>query len=159
MISKAIVSYARISPRKVRYVIDQIRKKNVPQAWAILSGSPRRASGIVRKLLNQAVDAAEKNSQIPAQDLVVSRVLADGGPTMYRYRAATMGRANIIRKRTSHITLELDLAKHAVNRPAAQPPAKQAAPKKGTEPKAPAAPAAKKPVRKASAGKKTAGAR
>ena len=78
---------------------------------------------------------------------------------MYRYRAGTMGRANIIRKRTSHITLELDLAKHAVNRPAAQPQAKQAAPKKGTEPKAPAAPAAKKPVRKASAGKKTAGAR
>lgn len=159
MISKATVSYARISPRKVRYVIDQIRRKDVPQAWAILSGSPRRASGIVRKLLDQAVDAAEKNSQIPAQDLVVSKVLADGGPTMYRYRAATMGRANIIRKRTSHITLELDLAKHAVNRPAAKPPAKRSASKKGPELKGPAAGAVRKPVRKTQAGKKTSGAR
>lgn len=121
MISKASVSFVRISPRKVRYVIDLIRRKPVPQAHAILNGSPRRASGIVRKLLDQAVDAAQRNSQLSAKDLVVSKVLADGGPTMKRFRAATMGRANQIKKRTSHIQLELDLAKRGVVIPAKTP--------------------------------------
>lgn len=109
MISQARASFVRITPRKVRYVIDLIRSKNVPQAHAILNGSPRRASEIIRKLLNQAVDAAQKNSQINSADLLVSKVLADGGPSMKRFRAASMGRASVIRKRTSHILLELDL--------------------------------------------------
>jgi large subunit ribosomal protein L22 len=113
MISKASVKFVRISPRKVRYVIDQIRRKSVLQAQAILNGSPRRAGEIVRKLLNQAVDAAQKNSQVSAESLVVSTVMADGGPTMKRFRAASMGRASVIRKRTSHIYLELGLARGA----------------------------------------------
>ncbi len=111
MISKASASFVRISPRKVRYVIDLIRKKPVDQAQAILNGSPRRAGEILRKLLNQALDAAEKNSQVHAKDLIISKVLADGGPSMKRFRAATMGRANRIKKRTSHIQIELDLGK------------------------------------------------
>ena len=111
MISRASVSFVHISPRKVRYVIDLIRAKSVPDAQAILNGSPRRGAEIVRKLLNQAVDAAAKNSQLNAQDLVISKVLADGGPSMKRFRAATMGRANRIKKRTSHIQIELDLSK------------------------------------------------
>ena len=125
MISKASVSFSRISPRKVRYVIDLIRAKSVPQAQAILNGSPRRAGGIVSKLLKQAVDAAEKNSQIPAARLVVSKVLADGGPSMKRFRAASMGRASKIKKRTSHISIELDtLKKEPV--PAMPPPRRTA---------------------------------
>ncbi len=119
MISKASVSFIRIAPRKVRYVIDLIRKKKINEAHAILNGSPRRAADIVRKLLNQAVDAAEKNSQVPASNLMVSKVLADGGPSMKRFRAASMGRASVILKRTSHITLELDLVKKGVVTPAA----------------------------------------
>ena len=114
MISKASVNHVRISPRKVRYVIDLIRAKSVPQAQAILNGSPRRAREIVQKLLNQALDAAQKNSQVNAKDLMVSKILADGGPSMKRFRAATMGRANRIKKRTSHIQLELALTKKAV---------------------------------------------
>lgn len=109
MISKASVKFVRISPRKVRYVIDQIRSKTVSQAQAILAGSPRRAGEIVQKLLNQAVDAAQKNSQVSSENLIVSSVMADGGPTMKRFRAASMGRASVIRKRTSHIHLELGL--------------------------------------------------
>jgi large subunit ribosomal protein L22 len=109
MISKASAMFVRISPRKVRYVIDQIRKKSVMQAQGILSGSPRRAGEIIRKLLDQAVDAATKNSKVPAKDLVVSSVMADGGPMMKRFRAASMGRASQIKKRTSHIYLELDV--------------------------------------------------
>ncbi len=111
MIAKASLQFVRISPRKVRYVIDLIRKKSVSQAHGILNGSPRRAGEIVRKLLNQAVDAAERNSHVNGQNLFVSKVTADGGPTMKRFRAATMGRASVIRKRTSHICLELDLLK------------------------------------------------
>ena len=111
MISVARADYVRISPRKVRYVIDLIRDKSVPQAQAVLSGSPRRAGGIIQKLLNQALDAAKRNSQIDAKSLYVSKVLADGGPTMKRHRAMSMGRAGVIRKRTSHLIIELDLLK------------------------------------------------
>ena len=130
MISKASATFVRISPRKVRYVIDLIRAKSVPQAQSILAGSPRRAGGIVKKLLDQAVNAAERNSQLHAQDLVVSKVLADGGPSMKRFRAATMGRANRIKKRTSHIQLELDLSKQH-----AAPGAKTTAKSASAEPK------------------------
>ncbi len=111
MISFAKASFVRISPRKVRYVIDLIRKKSVAEAQQILNGSPRRAGLIINNLLNQALDSAQKNSQISAKSLMVSCVMADGGPTMKRFRAATMGRGMTIRKRTSHIYLELDLAK------------------------------------------------
>lgn len=151
MISKASVSFVRISPRKVRYVIDLIRRKSVPQAHAILNGSPRRASGIVRKLLDQAVDAAHRNSQLSAKDLVVSKVLADGGPTMKRFRAATMGRANQIKKRTSHIQLELDLAKRGVMNPAKTAP--KTAPKRTEAPSTPAK-ASKKSILKKMVGAK-----
>ena len=127
MISRASVQFIRISPRKVRYVIDLIRKKSVSQAQAILNGSPRRAGGIVRKLLNQAVDAAQKNSNASADNLFISKVLADGGSVMKRFRAASMGRASVIRKRTSHIQLELDHLKPQAASPKA--PAHKAAPK------------------------------
>ena len=128
MISKASASFVRISPRKMRYVIDMIRAKSVPQAQAILIGSPRRGGEIMKKLLDQAVDAASRNSQISAEQLIVSKVLADGGPSMKRFRAATMGRANKIKKRTSHIQIELDLAKRGVVMPAKTSPTKKAAP-------------------------------
>ncbi len=128
MISKAAVDFVRISPRKVRYVIDMIRAKTVNQAQAILNGSPRRASGIVRTLLNQAVDAAVKNSSADSGHLFISKVLADGGSTMKRFRAASMGRASVIRKRTSHIYIELDvLKKYQVAAPKVQ--VSEAAPK------------------------------
>ena len=125
MVSKASVHFVHISPRKVRYVIDLIRAKSVAQAQAILAGSPRRARDIVSKLLDQAVDAAQRNSQVAAKDLVISKILADGGPSMKRFRAATMGRANRIKKRTSHIQLELGLAKKSAVVPA-KPAAKEA---------------------------------
>ena len=140
MISKASVTFVRISPRKVRYVIDLIRKKKVSEAQGILIGSPRRAREIVMKLLNQAVDAAVKNSHADAKNLYISHVTADGGPTMHRFRAASMGRASTIRKRTSHIQLELDLVKKNLAaaspaKPAASKPAAKAAPAQKTNKK------------------------
>ncbi len=151
MISQASVKFVRISPRKVRYVIDLIRKKRVSQAQAILNGSPRRAGGILQKLLKQALDAAEKNSQVPAADLMVSKVLADGGPSMKRFRAASMGRASSIKKRTSHIYLELDLVKQ--HHGAALKPR----PKATGAPSAPAVPAKNRGVK--TMNKKTVGAK
>jgi large subunit ribosomal protein L22 len=151
MISRASVEFVRISPRKVRYVIDLIRAKSVPQAQAILNGSPRRAGDIVRKLLNQAVDAAEKNSQVAAGNLVVSKVLADGGSSMKRFRAASMGRASSFKKRTSHIQIELDLAKKVQS-------AHPVSPRRQGGAKATEAPAPKKKSAKAT-NKKTVGAK
>ena len=151
MISKASAVFVRISPRKVRYVIDLIRAKPVDQAQAILNGSPRRAGGILIKLLGQALDAAKKNSQLQARDLMVSKVLADGGPSMKRFRAATMGRANRIKKRTSHIQIELDLVKKRQN--VALKPVSKDVKTKG----APQAPVAKKENKFLN--KKTVGAR
>ncbi len=151
MISKSKATFVRIAPRKVRYVIDLIRSKSVSEAQAILSGSPRRASGIIQKLLDQALDAAQRNSQIGAKDLLVSKVLADGGPTMKRFRAATMGRANQIKKRTSHIQLELDLIKKGVM------PAKTGP--KAAVTKAIAAPKADTKAKKVTKSKKLAGAK
>ena len=146
MISKASVKFVRISPRKVRYVIDLIRKKKVADAQGILNGSPRRAGGILKKLLDQAVDAATKNSQVDARSLFVSKVTADGGPTMKRFRAASMGRASVIRKRTSHIYIELDMIG---GRPAIAPLSKEA-PKKASVKKQPesAGPASAAPKKK-----------
>lgn len=152
MISKASASFVRISPRKVRYVIDMIREKSVTQAFGILNGSPRRAREIVQKLLDAAVDAAKKNSQISAEQLKISKIMADGGPTMKRFRAASMGRGMTIRKRTSHIYLELDLTKKEAVRPTAKN-AKTSA-KKETPGAGEAKKASKKPV-----GKKLVGAK
>ena len=151
MISKASAPFVRISPRKVRYVIDLIRAKSVAQAQSILAGSPRRAGGILQKLLGQALDAAQKNSQVAPEDLIVSKVLADGGPSMKRFRAATMGRANRIKKRTSHIQIELDFAK---KRQGAAPKTVSKDVKAKTAPQAPAAKKEKKTLNK-----KTVGAR
>ena len=133
MISKATARFVRISPRKVRYVIDLLRKKSVLQANVILAGSPRRAGGIVQKLLNQAVDAAEKNSQVSPKDLTISKITADGGPSMRRFRAASMGRASIIKKRTSHIHVELELMKGATVGSAPKKPSKPFAIKQAPE--------------------------
>lgn len=154
MISKASVTFVRISPRKVRYVIDLIRKKSVPEAISILAGSPRRAGGIMQKLLKQAIDAAEKNSQVEGNRLYVSKVTADGGPTMKRFRPMSMGRAGVIRKRTSHIHLELDMAKH---QPAPVAPKSAGRPAVAKVPAAAKSAGKKAPVKKTA--KKLAGAK
>lgn len=161
MIAQASANFVRVSPRKVRYVLDHIRGKSVREAQAILHGSPRRPAGIVAKLLGQAVDAAEKNSQVKALDLKISKVLADGGPTMKRFRAMSMGRAGRIRKRTSHILLELDRISGA---PVAAPsrPVSAKTPVKKSNDKtasAKAAPAKSRGSAAHSGGRKTAGAK
>ncbi|GAB2695836.1 50S ribosomal protein L22 [Paenibacillus thermoaerophilus] len=103
--AKAHARYVRISPRKVKLVIDLIRGKAVGEAIAILRNTPRAASPIVEKLLNSAIANAEHNYSMDVNKLVVSDVYANQGPILKRIRPRSMGRADRISKRTSHITL------------------------------------------------------
>ncbi len=103
----ATLKNARISARKVKIVIDNIRGKNVNEAIAILKFTPKAASPLVEKLLKSAIANAEFNNNMDRNKLYVAEVYANQGTTMKRIRAATQGRANRIRKRTSHITIVL----------------------------------------------------
>ncbi len=108
MVARAVAKYVRMSPRKIRYVIDHLRGKSVLEAEKILVGIKKRAKYPVYKVLKSAVsNALQKN--VPLEALYISKIVADQGPIWHRYRAGTMGRAMPIRKRTSHITVELDV--------------------------------------------------
>ena len=102
-----------MSPRKVRLVVDQIRGTTVNDAYAILQFSKKAAAEPVSKTLRSAVANAQYKAQdeganLDVDDLVVKAAYVDEGPTLRRYRAAAMGRAAPIRKRTSHITVVVD---------------------------------------------------
>ncbi len=108
VVSKAIARYVRMSPRKVRYVIDNLRGLSVLEAEKVLLGINKRARIPVYKVLRAAVSAA-LNRNLPIEALYVEKITADPGPIWKRWRAGTMGRAMPIRKRTSHITVELSV--------------------------------------------------
>ena len=104
--------YARISARKARYVVDLIRGRTVNEALQILSFTRRRASDMIKKLINSAVSNATYEAQRNRQDidtdsLRIVKAYVDGGPTMKRWRPRARGRATPIHKRTSHIVLIL----------------------------------------------------
>ena len=103
----AKVTHVRIAPRKVRVVIDLIRGKSVGEAIGILRNTPKAASPVVEKLLKSAIANAENNFHMNVENLYVSEVYADQGPTLKRIQARAKGRAFIINKKTSHITLKL----------------------------------------------------
>jgi large subunit ribosomal protein L22 len=106
-----IARYVRISSRKVKIVIDLIRGKKVDDALAILMYTPKSAAPVVEKLLNSAIANAENNLEMNRDTLYVAEVYANQGPTLKRYWARSHGRADMIHKRTSHITIVLDQAK------------------------------------------------
>jgi large subunit ribosomal protein L22 len=105
---RAIARHLRISPRKVRLVIDLIRGMRVNDALATLMYTPKAASPMVMKLLNSAIANAENNLSMDKDDLYVAEVYANPGPTLKRYVARSRGSASPILKRTSHITIVLD---------------------------------------------------
>ena len=107
MEAKAILRYARISPRKVRIVIDLIRNKSVAEAIGILNNTPKAASEHLIKLLNSAIANATNNHNMDAEKLYVAEAFANPGPILKRIMPRAQGRAFRIRKRTSHITLVL----------------------------------------------------
>ena len=107
----ATARYIRISSRKVKIVVDLIRGKKVADAQAILMYTPKSAAPVVLKLLNSAIANAENNLSLNRDDLYVAEVFANQGPTLKRYWPRSHGRADMILKRTSHITIVLDQAK------------------------------------------------
>lgn len=103
--AKAVARTVRIAPRKVRLVIDLIRGKQIGEAVAILRHTPKAASPVVEKVLKSAVANAEHNYELDVNNLVVSEIYVDEGPTLKRFRPRAQGRASAINKRTSHITV------------------------------------------------------
>jgi large subunit ribosomal protein L22 len=96
---------ARISAQKARLVADQIRGKAVEDALEILTFSPKKAAGIIKKVLNSAIANAEHNEGADVDELKVSTICVDEGMTMKRIMPRAKGRADRILKRSCHITL------------------------------------------------------
>lgn len=105
MEAKATARYIRVAPNKARQVINLIRGKDVDEALAILKFTPKRVAEVVEKVLNSAIANAEHNLDLDRENLFVSKVYVDQGPAMKRIVPRAMGRADMIRKRTSHITV------------------------------------------------------
>ena len=105
---QAHAKYIRISPRKVKIVIDLIRGKSAEEAQAILTYTPKAAAPVVLKVLNSAIANAENNKNLNRKDLYVAEVYANPGPTLKRYVARSRGSASPMLKRTSHISVVLD---------------------------------------------------
>lgn len=105
MEAKAIAKFIRISPRKVRQVADLIRGKKVGEALAILKFTPKGAALPVEKVVKSAVANAEHNYEMNVDNLYISSIFIDQGPTLKRFKPRAMGRADMIRKRSSHITV------------------------------------------------------
>jgi large subunit ribosomal protein L22 len=105
MKAKAVARNIRISPRKVRLVVDAIRGQRVEEALNILRNLPKRAAPVVEKLLRSAMANAEQKEVADVESLRIHTVTVDVGPTLKRFIPRAMGRATPIRKRTSNITL------------------------------------------------------
>ncbi len=101
----AKLSYTRISPQKCRLVADQIRGKSVESALQLLTFSPKKAAVIIKKVLESAIANAEHNEGADIDELRVSKIFVDQGPTLRRWRARAKGRVNHILKPTSHISV------------------------------------------------------
>lgn len=102
---RAVARYVRISPRKVRPVMALIKGKGIDEALAVLRFSPNRASRAVAKVVKSAAANAENNLELARDTLRVARAYVDSGPTTKRMQARARGRADVIKKRSSHITI------------------------------------------------------
>lgn len=130
--------FVRVSARKARLVLDQIRGKSVGDALATLAFTPRAAARIVEKVLRSAVANAEHNHQVRnLDDLRVVQAIADGGPSMKRVQPRAMGRAFFIRHRMSHVTIGVSDETNGARRAPARRDERPAAPAAAPAQKAP----------------------
>jgi ribosomal protein L22 len=104
---RASARFVRVAPRKARLIADQVRGLHIEKARALLQFSPRGAAEDIRKLLDSAAANAENNHDLDAEEMRVSTITVDEGPTLRRFRPRAMGRATPINKRTSHIAVAL----------------------------------------------------
>ena len=107
-VTKAHARFVKISPSKVRLVLNLIRGKDVISAEGLLFNMNKRGAQIVAKLLKSVVANAKNNNSLEREALYISGAYANQGPALNRFRAATMGRVSPIKRRTSHVTIELD---------------------------------------------------
>jgi large subunit ribosomal protein L22 len=105
MEARAIAKYVRISPRKVRQVVDLIRGKELKEALAIVKHTPKGASEAIAKVINSAAANAEHNYDMEKDNLYIAEAFVDQGPTLKRFKPRAYGRADQMRRRTSHITI------------------------------------------------------
>lgn len=108
MQAKAILRGVRLSPQKARWVVDVVRGKQVDLALAMLRNMPQKAAVEVARTIKSAAANAENNLHMSPEDLVVKTIFVDEGPAMKRMSPRARGRANVIRRRTSHITVIVD---------------------------------------------------
>ncbi len=108
MQAKAILRGVRLSPQKARLIADVVRGKEVDAALAILRNMPQKAAVEVARTIKSAAANAENNLQMTPDDLIVKTIFVDEGPAMKRMTPRARGRANVLRHRTSHITVIVD---------------------------------------------------
>jgi large subunit ribosomal protein L22 len=125
--ARAVARHVRISPTKARRVVDLVRGLPAKEALTILKFAPQAASEQVYKVLASAVANAENNERLDPDSLLVRAAYVDEGPTLKRFRPRAQGRAYRIRKRTCHITFEVESVTPARRGPAKAAPAKKAA--------------------------------
>ncbi len=107
--ARAVLKGFRESPRRVRMVADMIRGKRVGDALSILRFQQRKAAKMLTKVLNSAIANATENDKADADNLVVAKVNIDGGQIQKRWMPRSMGRANRLNRRTSHVTVVVDV--------------------------------------------------
>jgi len=104
---RAAAKYVRISPQKVRKLIDAVKGKPVEDGLNLLKFMPQKAASIVEKTIRSAVANADQVPDVDVDSLFIQNITADQGPTLKRFRARARGRGTRILKRTSHITVIL----------------------------------------------------
>jgi large subunit ribosomal protein L22 len=108
MEARAKARFVRVSPQRVRWLMNEVRGKKAGEAIQFLSFSQQKGARILKKLIDSAVANAEAHSEVDVDALFVKRIFADEGPILKRFRPRAMGRASRIRRRTSHLTVILD---------------------------------------------------
>jgi large subunit ribosomal protein L22 len=149
--AKAVARYVRTAPRKLRLIADAIRGKKVSEALTLLRFTPKRAAKVMQKVIESAKANAENTYKMDPENLVVSTVFVDGGPVFKRFMPRAMGRAAMVRKRTSHVTVKVrELGSVAVVEEEKKLPTRRtrARVKKSTKPQAPKGAKAPKATRK-----------
>ncbi|MDO4583059.1 MAG: 50S ribosomal protein L22 [Planctomycetia bacterium] len=106
---KALYRYARISPRKLRYMADLVRGKYADEALEILKYQPNRGARMVELVINSALGNARDKNERQIDDLRITELCVDGGPMFKRFRPKARGSATVVKKRMSHIRVTLDL--------------------------------------------------
>ena len=152
MITRAETRYARLTPRKFRQIIPLVVGKNPEDAILILMTVKKKASIYAIELLKSAVANAKRIQGVDIANLCISRMIANCGPQLKRFRAGSMGRASTIRKRTSHILIELDEVREKAARDVKDTMKREAKPKEAPAAKEKAK--TKEPKKRAAAAKK-----